>query len=70
MSTMEAELRRQLRRYAVELRKLAYTFPNGIGEHELLRLSERMNVTADVMSAENPTIRVVVEQSSIAAREA
>jgi hypothetical protein len=47
MPTIEAHLRRELRKYAVELRQLAYTLPNGIGEHNVLRLSERMNVAAD-----------------------
>ena len=33
--------------YAVELRKLAYTLPNGVGEHDLLWLSERMHTAAN-----------------------
>jgi hypothetical protein len=37
----------ELRNCAVELRQLAYTQQNGIGEHDLLRLSERMRVAAD-----------------------
>ena len=47
MPTIEAHLRRELHKYAVELRQLAYTLPNGVGEHDLLQLSERMNVAAD-----------------------
>ena len=47
MPTIEAHLRRELHKYAVELRKLAYTVPNGFGEHEFLQLSDRMNATAD-----------------------
>ena len=47
MPTIEAHLRRELHKYAVELRRLAYTLPNGVGEHDLLQLSERMNVAAD-----------------------
>lgn len=45
--TIEARLRRELNAYAVELRKLAYTLPNGVGEYRLLQLSERMSATAD-----------------------
>lgn len=54
MSTVEAQLRQELRNYAVELRnyaielrQLAYTAPNGVGEHDLLRLSGRMRTAAD-----------------------
>jgi hypothetical protein len=47
MATIEAQLRQELRDYAVELRKLAYTLPNGVGEHDLLWLSERMHTTAN-----------------------
>ena len=47
MPTIEAHLRREMHKYAVELRKLAYTVPNGMAEHELLELSELMNVAAD-----------------------
>ncbi|HEY2500948.1 MAG TPA: hypothetical protein VGI68_05880 [Mycobacterium sp.] len=43
----EAQLRRDLRNYAVELRQLAYTLPNGVGEHDFLQLSGRMRATAD-----------------------
>jgi hypothetical protein len=43
----EAQLRQDIRNYAVELRQLAYTLPNGVGEHDLLRLSGRMRATAD-----------------------
>lgn len=45
--TIEALLRQELRQYAVELRKLAYTLPNGIGEQALLRLSAHMTTTAE-----------------------
>ena len=37
MPTVEAQLRRDLRNYAVELRQLAYTVPNGVGEHDFLQ---------------------------------
>jgi hypothetical protein len=47
MLTLEARLREELRNCSVELRQLAYTLQNGIGEHDLLRLSERMRATAD-----------------------
>jgi hypothetical protein len=47
MPTTEAQLRQELRKYAVELRKLAYTLPNGVGEQALLRLSAHMSTTAD-----------------------
>ncbi len=45
--TPEAQLRQDLRNYAVEVRQFAYTLPNGVGEHDLLRLSGRMRATAD-----------------------
>lgn len=47
MPAVEAQLRQELRTYAVELRQLAYTVPNGVGEHDFLRLSSRMRATAD-----------------------
>jgi hypothetical protein len=47
MSTLEAKLCQELRNYAIELRQLAYTVPNGIGEHDLLRLSDQMCAAAD-----------------------
>jgi hypothetical protein len=47
MPTVEARLRQDLRDYAVELRQLAYTLPEGLGEHDLLGLSGRMRATAD-----------------------
>jgi hypothetical protein len=47
MPTIEAHLRREMHKYAVELRKLAYTVPNGLAEHDLLELSELMNIAAD-----------------------
>lgn len=47
MPTIEAHLRREMHKYAAELRMLAYTVPNGVGEHDFLKLSEVMNVAAD-----------------------
>jgi hypothetical protein len=47
MPTVETLLRQELRNYAVELRQLAYTLPNGIGEHNLLQMSDRMRAAAD-----------------------
>src|SRR5689334_12020217 len=47
MPAVVAQLRHDLRTYAVELRQLAYTVPDGVGEHDLLRLSGRMRATAD-----------------------
>ena len=47
MPTFEAQLRQDLRNDAVEIRQLAYTLPEGVGEHDLLRLSGRMRATAD-----------------------
>jgi hypothetical protein len=45
--TGEVRLRQDLRNYAVELRQLAYTLPNGVGEHDFLELSGRMRTAAD-----------------------
>ncbi len=47
MPTLETRLRQELRDCAVELRQLAYTLPLGIGEHDLLLLSDRMRTAAD-----------------------
>ena len=38
MPTFEAQLRQDLRDYAVEIRQLAYTLPEGVGEHHLLHV--------------------------------
>ncbi|UMB71861.1 hypothetical protein [Mycobacterium paraterrae] len=47
MIPVQTRLEDELRTCAVELRQLAYTMQNGIGEHDLLRLSERMHAAAD-----------------------
>lgn len=47
MLNTEAGLGDELRNYAVQLRRLAYTLPNGVGEHDLLQLSDRMHAVAD-----------------------
>jgi hypothetical protein len=49
MPTIETRLRQELRNYAVELRQLAYTLPNGVGEHDLLQLSARMHAASEQM---------------------
>ncbi|WP_211699103.1 hypothetical protein [Mycobacterium spongiae] len=51
MPTAEIQLRQDLRHYAVELRQLAYTVPNGVCEHDLLQLSDRMRAAADLVVA-------------------
>lgn len=54
MIPVKSPLGDELRSCAVELRKLAYTLQNGIGEHDLLRLSERIRAAADeAVSSEN-----------------
>ncbi|MFZ1162303.1 hypothetical protein [Mycobacterium sp.] len=47
MIPVDSRLQDELRDCAVELRQLAYTLQNGVGEHDLLRLSERMRAVAD-----------------------
>jgi hypothetical protein len=47
LAAFEAQLRQDLRTYAVELRQLANTLPNGVREHDLRRLSGRIRATAD-----------------------
>lgn len=42
----ETHFRQTLYECAVKLRELAYTLPQGVGEHALLRMSEQMIVTA------------------------
>ena len=49
MHTAETLLRQELRNYAVELRQLAYTLPDGIGEHNLLQVSDRMRAAAELV---------------------
>jgi hypothetical protein len=51
MPTVEARLRRELHNYATEVRKLAYTLPQGVGEYNLLQLSERMSAAANEVAA-------------------
>jgi hypothetical protein len=46
VTTIEAKLRRELHKYATEVHALASSLPNGVGEHRLLMLSERMNASA------------------------
>jgi hypothetical protein len=40
---LEGWVRNELCSYALALRKLAYTLPHGVGEHDLLQLSDQMN---------------------------
>lgn len=47
VDAVERWVSRQLREYAVAVRTLAYSQPNGVGETALLRLSEQMNTAAD-----------------------
>ena len=49
MYNVETMLRQELRNYAVELRQLAYTLPNGVGENNLLQMSDRMRAAADLV---------------------
>ncbi|OSC41183.1 hypothetical protein B8W66_10505 [Mycobacterium decipiens] len=51
---MEFQLRQELREYAVKVRQLAYTLPNGAGEHALLQMSEQMTITADQLALSRP----------------
>jgi len=46
VTTIEAQLRGELHKYATEVREAAYSLPNGVGEHRLLMLSERMKSAA------------------------
>jgi hypothetical protein len=46
MLSSQVRLGEELRKYGVELRKLAYRLPDGVGEHDLLYLSGRMIFTA------------------------
>jgi len=48
---LEARIRDELRGYALALRKLAYTLPNGVGEHALLELSDQMNAAGRDLAA-------------------
>ena len=43
--------------YAIEVRKLAYILPSGIGETEALRLSEEMAHDADLWLRRSPAAR-------------
>ncbi len=47
MPSFETRLRQELRDCARALRQLAYTVPNGVGEHALLQLSDRMRAAAE-----------------------
>jgi hypothetical protein len=52
MRRSDERLRQHLRDYAVQVRQLAYTLPNGVGEHAFLQLSVRMCTAADHVTAE------------------
>ena len=43
--------------YAIEVRKLAYTLPSGVGETEALRLSRNMAYDADLWLSRSPVAR-------------
>jgi hypothetical protein len=43
--------------YAIEVRKLAYTLPSGVGETEALRLSEAMAQDAERWLRRSPAAR-------------
>ncbi len=43
--------------YAIEVRKLAYTLPGGVGEIEALRLSEEMAHDAELWLSRSPAAR-------------
>lgn len=43
--------------YALEVRKLAYTLPSGVGETEALRLSKQMANDADLWLSRSPAAR-------------
>jgi len=46
IGVLEAWVRDELRSYALALRKLAYTLPNGVGEHDLLQISDQMKTAS------------------------
>jgi hypothetical protein len=54
MPTIEARLRRELHKYAIELRQFAYTLPHGVGEYNLLQLSDRMIAAAQEVVPSEP----------------
>jgi hypothetical protein len=51
---MPERVARILANYAIEVRKLAYTLPSGVGETEALRLSEKMAHDADLWLHRSP----------------
>jgi hypothetical protein len=54
LPTIEARLRRELHKYAIELRQFAYALPNGVGEFNLLQLSDRMIAAAQEVVPSEP----------------
>ena len=54
---MPERVARILADYAIEVRKLAYILPNGIGETEALRLSEEMTHDAELWLRRSPAAR-------------
>lgn len=65
MSIIESQLCQQLRDYAIEVRKLAYALPNGVGEYAFLQLAERMMATADKKASNGPVHPPIPPQRSI-----
>ncbi|MGA3254019.1 MAG: hypothetical protein ABSD32_07740 [Mycobacterium sp.] len=55
MPIVETRLGQELRDYAVEVRQLAYSLPLGVGEHNLLSLSDRMRAAADQVDRKGPS---------------
>jgi hypothetical protein len=54
---MPEEAALELRKFAAEVRCLAYELPAGVGEHTLLQLSQRMHSEADRWLRRSPMAR-------------
>jgi hypothetical protein len=65
MPTIDARFSRELRKYAIELRKLAYSLPYGVGEHALLQLSEQMG-SASLADEDPLALGTGIEQEALA----
>jgi len=56
MLSSQARLGEELRKYGVELAKLAHRLPDGVGEHDLLELSGRMIFAAAESQVQIPLL--------------
>jgi hypothetical protein len=66
---MPERVAKVLAEYANEVRKLAYSLPDGVGENDALRLSEQMAHDAELWLDPSPAARTSLPSPSISSRQ-